>query len=64
MAALLLPIAIVAALVVLVTLAALRRPVFFRMALRNALRRRGQTAVVVAGLMVGTAIIAASAKAH
>lgn len=38
----------------------LRRPILARMAVRNAARRPRQTATVVAGLMVGTAIIAAA----
>lgn len=37
-----------------------RRPILTRMAVRNAARRPRQTATVVAGLMVGTAIIAAA----
>ncbi|MFO1532919.1 MAG: FtsX-like permease family protein, partial [Thermoplasmatota archaeon] len=37
-----------------------RRPILWRMALRNALRRPKQTATVVAGLMVGTAIISSA----
>lgn len=43
-----------------VAVQALRRPILFRMALRNALRRPRQTATVVAGLMIGTAIISAA----
>ncbi|MGB1585649.1 MAG: FtsX-like permease family protein [Thermoplasmatota archaeon] len=39
---------------------ALRRPILFRMAARNALRRPKQTATVIAGLMIGTAIISAA----
>lgn len=42
---------------------ALRHPVLLRMGLRNALRRRWQSLVVVAGLMVGTAIIGGSLAA-
>lgn len=38
----------------------LRRPILARMATRNALRRPKQTFTVVAGLMVGTAIISAA----
>ncbi len=37
-----------------------RRPILARMAVRNAARRPRQTATVVAGLMVGTAIISAA----
>jgi putative ABC transport system permease protein len=36
---------------------AARRPLLRRMAVRNVLRRRGQSLVVIAGLMVGTATI-------
>ncbi len=39
---------------------AIRKPVFFKMSLRNAFRRRSQTTVVILGLMVGTAILSAS----
>jgi putative ABC transport system permease protein len=39
---------------------AARRPVLARMAVRNALRRPRQTATVVAGLMIGTAIISSA----
>jgi putative ABC transport system permease protein len=38
----------------------LRRPILRRMALRNAWRRPKQTATVIAGLMVGTAIISSA----
>ncbi len=37
-----------------------RRPILFRMALRNAMRRPRQTATVVAGLMIGTAIMSSA----
>jgi hypothetical protein len=37
-----------------------QRPILARMALRNAVRRPRQTATVVAGLMVGTAIVSAA----
>lgn len=37
-----------------------RRPILTRMAVRNAVRRPRQTATVVAGLMVGTAIVSAA----
>ena len=39
---------------------AFRRPILWRMALRNAMRRPKQTATVIAGLMVGTAIISSA----
>lgn len=39
---------------------AVRRPILFRMAARNAFRRPKQTATVVAGLMIGTAIISSA----
>lgn len=49
---------------VLATLAvgfeARRKPILARMALRNALRRPKQTATVIAGLMIGTAIISSA----
>ena len=38
----------------------LRHPVYFKMGLRNGLRRRGRTVVIVLGLMLGTAIIASA----
>ncbi len=44
----------------LVALEAARRPILARMAARNAWRRPRQTATVVAGLMVGTAIVSAA----
>jgi putative ABC transport system permease protein len=39
---------------------ALRNRVFVRLALRNAQRRRARTALIVAGLMLGTTIVAAA----
>ena len=39
---------------------AIRRPILFRMAARNASRRPRQTSTVIAGLMIGTAIISAA----
>ncbi len=39
---------------------ALRHRVFLRLGLRNGIRRRGRTAVIVVGLMLGTAIIASA----
>ncbi|MFN2589813.1 MAG: ABC transporter permease [Actinomycetota bacterium] len=43
-----------------VALLALRNPLLGRMALREATRRRGQTALVIGGLMIGSAAITAS----
>jgi putative ABC transport system permease protein len=53
---------LVAALATAATVALLmvRRPILARMAVRNAVRRPRQTATVVAGLMVGTAIVSAA----
>lgn len=45
---------------VAVAIIALRRPVFRRIAVRNAVRRRGETLLVVLGAMLGTAIITGS----
>jgi putative ABC transport system permease protein len=42
------------------TVLALRNRVFFRLAIRNPGRRRGRTALIVTGLMLGTAIISAA----
>ena len=39
---------------------AARNPVFFRLGVRNARRRPGRTALIVAGSMLGTTIIAAA----
>lgn len=52
--------AVVALVLVGALVLAFRFPVLFRMGARNALRRKAQTAVVIAGLMVGTAIISGS----
>ena len=52
--------AIVMTILAAVAVLAVNKPVFFRMSLRNAFRRRSQTMVVVLGLMVGTAILSAS----
>ncbi|MBI4393167.1 MAG: FtsX-like permease family protein [Euryarchaeota archaeon] len=41
-------------------LMALRRPVLTRLGLRNFGRRRGETVIVILGLMIGTAIISSS----
>lgn len=59
------PLAVALAVLVVVLLAvvaafALRNRVFLRLGLRNARRRRGRAALIVAGLMLGTAIITAS----
>jgi putative ABC transport system permease protein len=43
-----------------VALIALRRPLLARLAVREAVRRRGQTLLVVGGLMIGSAAITAS----
>ena len=43
-----------------VAIAALRRPLLARLALREAVRRRGQSLLVVAGLMIGSAGITAA----
>jgi putative ABC transport system permease protein len=44
----------------LVAVQAVRHPILARMAVRNVLRRPKQTATVVAGLMIGTAIISSA----
>jgi putative ABC transport system permease protein len=41
-------------------LLAARRPILFKMGLRNLTRRRTQTAIVVVGLLIGTAIVSSS----
>jgi putative ABC transport system permease protein len=51
---------LVVALLAVVAVFALRNRVFFRLGLRNAKRRRGRAALIVTGLMLGTAIITAS----
>ncbi len=56
--------AMVVIILAVVAVLAVQRPVFFRMSLRNAFRRRSQTMVVVLGLMVGTAILSASLVAE
>lgn len=45
---------------VIVGILAAINPVLFRMALRNLTRRRAQSAIVVGGLLIGTAIISSS----
>ena len=53
--------AIALALVVgVVSAFALRNRVFFKLGVRNVRRRRGRTALIVTGLMLGTTIIAAA----
>ena len=51
---------LVVVLLAVVAVFALRNRVFFRLGVRNAGRRRGRAALIVAGLMLGTAIITAS----
>src|ERR1044072_3414321 len=43
-----------------VAMLALRNRVFFRLGVRNVRRRPGRSALIVVGLMLGTAIIAAA----
>jgi putative ABC transport system permease protein len=50
-------VALAAGLVVVAALA-LRNPIFLKLGLRNIPRRRGRTALIVTGLMLGTAIVA------
>jgi putative ABC transport system permease protein len=50
---------LVAALVT-VSLLALRNRIFFRLGVRNVRRRPGRSALIIVGLMLGTAIIAAT----
>jgi putative ABC transport system permease protein len=52
--------ALVVVLLAVVAVFALRNRVFFRLGIRNARRRRGRAALIVVGLMLGTAIITAS----
>ncbi|MGZ6617129.1 MAG: ABC transporter permease [Solirubrobacteraceae bacterium] len=51
---------LVVVLLAVIAVFALRNRVFFRLGVRNARRRRGRAALIVAGLMLGTAIITAS----
>jgi putative ABC transport system permease protein len=51
---------LVVVLLAVVAVFALRNRVFFRLGIRNARRRPGRGALIVAGLMLGTAIITAS----
>ena len=48
--------------VALVSALALRNRVFFKLGVRNVGRRRGRTALIVTGLMLGTTIIAAAPR--
>ena len=43
-----------------VAVLALRNRIFFKLGVRNIPRRRGRTVLIVAGLMLGTTIIAAA----
>jgi len=45
---------------IIIGLMAARRPILFKMGLRNLTRRRSQTVIVILGLLVGTAIISSS----
>jgi putative ABC transport system permease protein len=45
---------------ILIGIMAARRPILFKMGLRNLVRRRTQTVIVVAGLLIGTAIVSSS----
>ena len=51
---------VLAAALGVVALLALRNPVLLKLALRNIPRRRGRSTLIVAGLMLGTAIVAAA----
>jgi len=55
-----LPLLIVIIICVIIAVMALRRPILFRMGLRNLTRRRAQTLIVILGLLIGTAIISSS----
>ncbi len=55
-----LPVLIVAGIALVVGVMAAWKPVLFRMALRNLTRRRAMSAIVVGGLLIGTAIISSS----
>src|SRR5512144_1657380 len=43
-----------------ITVLALRNPIFFKLGARNLTRRRGRSAVIILGLMLATAIIASA----
>jgi len=51
---------LVAVVIGVIALLAVRKPVFFRMAIRNISRRKRYSAIVVAGLMIATAMISGS----
>src|SRR5579862_1409615 len=51
---------VLALLLAVIAVLALRNRVFFRLGVRNASRRRGRAVLIVAGLMLGTTIITAS----
>jgi putative ABC transport system permease protein len=57
--ALVLPVALGVVLAVVVGLA-LRKPVLLRLSARYAARRKGRTALIVVGLMLGTAMVTAA----
>jgi putative ABC transport system permease protein len=56
------PIVLIAVLIIFVSIGILaaRRPILLKMGLRNLTRRRTQTAIVVVGLLIGTAIVSSS----
>ena len=51
---------VVAGLLVLACIDAVVRPVFRRLAIRNALRRRNEALLIVLGSVIGTAIVTSS----
>ena len=53
-------VALLAVALAVVAVLVLRNRIFFRLGLRNVRRRRGRAALIVAGLMLGTAIITAA----
>ena len=53
-------VALLVAALVTVSLLALRNRIFFRLGVRNVRRRPGRSALIIVGLMLGTAIIAAT----
>src|SRR5215211_9009817 len=53
-------VALTAAALGAVAVLAIRNPVLLRLGFRNATRRRGRTALIVLGLMLGTAIVSAA----
>ena len=52
--------ALLALTLLIVGLLAVRNPIFLKLGLRNIPRRRGRTMLIVAGLMLGTTIIASA----